>query len=139
MTNYIIFDNAGRTSDRFTIIDRESGNVFAACEPTIESANTVRFCGNCADHRITLYGTGWRQMPLSRKIIIGEAENYIRNAQLNPGWLGKELPRQDWPATLQDCVDQLNKLHAERLHPTPGMPYMSPHNDGNSSKTAMAL
>jgi hypothetical protein len=138
-TNYIAFDNEGRTSDRYTIIDRETGNVFAACEPAGESANTVRFCGNCADHRIVLYGTGWRQLPLSRKIIIGETDNYIRNAQLNPAWLGKELSRRDWPATLQDNVDQLNKLHAEGLHPTPGMPYIGPQNDGNSSKTAMAL
>jgi hypothetical protein len=138
-TNYITFDNEGRTSDRYTIVDRESGNVFAACGPTSESAMTVKLCGNCADHRITLYGTGWRQMPLSRKIIIAETENYIRNAQLNPAWLGKELPLRDWPATLQDCVDQLNKLHAEGLHPIPGMPYIGPQNDGNPSKTAVAL
>jgi hypothetical protein len=139
MTTYIVFDNEGRTSDRYTIVDRESGNVFAACEPTGESAITVKFCGNCADHRITLYGTGWRQMPLSRKIIIGETDNYIRNAQLNPAWLGKELSLPDWPATLQDRVDQLNKLHAEGFHPIPGMSYIGPQNDGNSSKTAMAL
>jgi hypothetical protein len=138
MTNYIVFDNEGRTSDRYTIVVRESGNVFAACEPTGESAITVRYCGNCADHRIVLYGTGWRQMPLSRKIIIAESDNYIRNAQLNPAWLGNELSRQDWPASLQDCVDQMNKSHAVGVHPIPGMPYIGPQNDGNSPKTAMA-
>jgi len=139
MTNYIAYDNEGRTSDRYTIVDRESGNVFAACEPTSESAITVRYCGNCADHRTVLYGTGWRQKPLTRKIISGETGNYVRNAQLNPAWLGKELSRQDWSATLQDCVDQLNKLHTDGLHPIPGMPYIGPQNDGNSSKTAMVL
>jgi hypothetical protein len=140
MTNYIVFDNEGRTSDRYTIVDRESGNVFAACGPGSESASAVRYCGNCADHRIVLYGTGWRQLPLSRKIIIGEADNYIRNAQLNPAWLGKELSRQDWPASLQDSIDQLNKLHVEGLHPITGMSYIGPRHDNNSStKTAMAF
>jgi hypothetical protein len=138
MTNYIVFDNEGRTSDRYTIVDRESGNVFAACEPTSESAIAVRYCGNCADHRIVLYGAGWRQVPLSRKIIIGETENYTRNAQLNPAWLGKELSRHDWPASLQDCVDLLNKSHTDGLHPIQGMPFIVPQNDGNSSKTAVA-
>src|SRR5580693_10555240 len=122
MTNYIVFDNEGRTSDRYTIIDRETGNVFAASEPTGESTITVRFCGNCADHRIVLYGTGWRQLPLSRKIIIGETDNYIRNAQLNPAWLGKELSRQEWPANIQEYVDRLNELQGEEHQPIPRMP-----------------
>jgi hypothetical protein len=41
MTNYFVFDNEGRTSDRYTIVDRESGNVFAACEPASESSKTA--------------------------------------------------------------------------------------------------
>lgn len=138
MTNYIVFDNEGRTADRYTVIDRESGNVFAACSPTGEAAIAVRYCGNCADHRITLYGTGWRQMPLTPKIILAETENYVRNAQLNPAWLGKELPRQEWPANLQDHLDRLNKPNGEGLQPIPDMPYIGPQNDGNASKTAAA-
>lgn len=137
MTNYIVFDNEGRTPDRYTIIDRESGNVIAACEPTGESGSTGRYCGNCADHRIALYGAGWRQMPLSRRIIIEETTNYIRNAQLNPAWLGKELSRQDWPVYLQNYIEGLNK--PEGLKPMPGMPYIGPQKDGSGSKTAMAL
>lgn len=139
MTNFIVFDNAGHTADRYTIVDWESGNVFAACDPAGDSAITVRYCGNCADHRIILYGTGWRQMPLSRKIIIGETDNYIRNAQLNPAWLGKELSQRDWPAKLQEYVDQLNKSPREGLRAIPGTHYIDPQNDSNSSETAMAL
>jgi hypothetical protein len=139
MTNYIVFDNEGRTSDRYTIIGRESGNVFAAGEPAGNSPITVRYCGNCADHKITLYGTGWRQMPLSRKILLEETDNYVRNAQLNPAWLGKELSRQEWPANIQEYVDRLNELQGEEHQPIPRMPYIGPQNDGNSSKTAMAL
>ncbi|HLI93592.1 MAG TPA: hypothetical protein VKU83_08285, partial [Puia sp.] len=76
--NYVVFDNGGRTPDRYTIVDRESGNVFAAGEPIGEAEISVKYCGNCADHRIVLYGAGWRQLPLSRRIISAETDNYVR-------------------------------------------------------------
>jgi hypothetical protein len=78
-------------------------------------------------------------MPLSRKIILEETDNYVRNAQLNPAWLGKELSRQEWPANIQEYVDRLNEVQGEEHQPMPGMPYIGPQNDGSSSKTAMAL
>src|SRR5579871_3620801 len=98
MTKYIVFDNGGVTADRYTIIDRKSGNVFAIGDSDI----AVRYCGNCADHRVTLYGAGWREMPANRRVVEAETENYVHNAQLNPTWLGSELPQERWPRELQD-------------------------------------
>jgi hypothetical protein len=118
MANYVVFDNGGITIDRYTIVDWESGNVFAAGE----GASTARYFGNCADHRVTLFGSGWRQMPLSRRIVEAETSNYIRNARLNPGWLGNELPREHWSGELQDCIDRLVKpeMFAFPLFPDKG-------------------
>jgi hypothetical protein len=109
MRGYIVFDNEGITFDRYTLVDLGSGNVFAAGGHTKEGAISGWYCGNCTDHRITLGDAGWRQMPLSRKVIEMETANYVRNAQLNPSWLGKELPRMQWPAHLHDYVAGLEQ------------------------------
>jgi len=115
MTTYIVFDNEGKTPDRYTAVDRESGNVFSIGP----EAGSGKFCGNCADHRVTLYGAGWRQMPLSRKVIEGETENYIHNAQLDPGWLGNELPEEQWPKDLLDSIGRLAKSNFADYRSTP--------------------
>lgn len=139
MNNCLVFDNEGRTADRYTIVDRESGDVFAV-DLNKDGNITGSYCGNCAQHRITLYGSGWRQMPLSQRIIETETDNYIRNAQLNPGWLGRELPREEWPMDLLDYIVSLNKTQQKDLHKMPGMPYLGLQNDdGWLSKTAIAI
>jgi hypothetical protein len=97
MTSYIVFDNGGRTADRYTIVDRQTGDVFAVSENPQEPGGIARYCGNCADHRITLYGTGWRQMPPARRVIQAETDNYIHNAQLDPDWLGQEADPERLP------------------------------------------
>ena len=138
MTNYIVFDNEGRTPDRYTLVDRQTGDVFAACEQRNDTGITGRYCGNCADHRVTLYGAGWRQMPLSQKVIETETNNYVRNAQLNPGWLGKELAQRHYPLNLRAYIDSLDKMPSEELHRFKGISYIGQENDGMPSKPAMA-
>ncbi|HLX94017.1 MAG TPA: hypothetical protein VKR32_20175 [Puia sp.] len=117
MTNKIIvFDNEGRTSDRLTVINRETGDVFAVGLNPNGVATNCKFCGNCADHRITLYGSGWRQMPLTRRIIETETESYVCNAQLNPGWLGKELLQVQWPLNLSEIIENQDKQQTKSLN-----------------------
>jgi len=138
MTRYIIFDNEGRTSDRYTIINRSSGDVFAASEQA-EKEISGRFCGNCADHRVALYGAGWRQMPLSQRIIDAETNNYVRNAQLDPSWLGKELPQQQCPLNLLAYIEILDKMPRDERQRFAGISYIGPEKDGVLSKQALAL
>ncbi|HVU97111.1 MAG TPA: hypothetical protein VHE34_17900 [Puia sp.] len=137
MTKYIVFDNEGHTSDRYTIVDRISGNVFAACEQSNDAGVTGRYCGNCADHRVTLYGAGWRQMPLSQRIIMAETDNYVRNAQLNPDWLGKQLPWRYCPLSLQEYIATLDKMESNEAHRVIEMPQMGSERDGTPSKSAI--
>ena len=115
MIKYIVFDNEGRTSDRYTIFDRRSGDIFAAWEENSEAGMTGRYIGNCAEHRITLYGAGWRQMPLNQKIVEAETSNYVHNAQLNPHWLGKEMAQQNWPSNLRTYIDSLEEMPANKF------------------------
>src|SRR5579872_3087036 len=138
MKKYIVFDNEGRTPDRYTIINRSSGDVFAAGEQGVDAGITGRFCGNCADHRVALYGAGWRQMPLSRRIIDEETNNYVRNAQLDPSWLGKELPHQRCPLNLLLYIDILDNMSCEERRRL-ALPYIGRETDGVPAKPAMAL
>src|SRR6185312_2691240 len=130
MARYIIFDKGGLKPDRYTIIDRSSGDVFAACEPGAEAGIAGRFCGNCADHRVPLFGAGWRQMPLCQRIIDAEVNNYVRNAQLDPHWLGKELPQQYWPLSLLTYIDVLDKMAGDEHRRVSRMPYIGPGKEG---------
>ena len=100
MKNYIIFDNGGRTEDRFTIINTETGDVFGASEDPCSPDGIGKWCGNIADHRTVLYGSGWRQRLPAKKIIQYEVENYVNNARLDPDWIGAEVDIN----TLSDAI-----------------------------------
>jgi hypothetical protein len=114
MTNFIVFDNGGRTADRYTVVDRQTGDVFALSDNPQEPGGVARYCGNCADHRITLYGAGWRQMTPSRRIVQAETDNYIHNAQLDPEWLGLEAN----PERLSDNLRQFLAALERQPHQT---------------------
>ena len=106
MKNYIVFDNGGKTADRFTIINMETADVFGASENPCEPDGICRWVGNIADHKTVLYGAGWRQRMPPKKVIEAEVENYVNNAKLNPEWLGIEL--KNIPAPVQQYIDQLD-------------------------------
>ena len=91
MKTYIVFDNGGKTTDRFTVINMKTADVFGVSEDPGSPEGIGRHCGNCAEHRITLYGSGWRQRLPAKKVLEAEAENYINNARLDPDWLGREI------------------------------------------------
>ncbi len=108
MKNYMIFDNGGKTADRFTIINVEIGDVFGASEHPGEPGGIGRWCGNIIEHKIVLYGAGWRQRLPSKKIIETEIENYINNARLDPEWLGQEVALESLPEAIQNYIADLD-------------------------------
>src|SRR5258708_3286952 len=91
MNKFIIFDNGGKTLDRFTIINKETGDVFGSSENPDDTNGAGKFYGNCADNRITMYGAGWRQKLPGKKVIKAEVDNYVNNAKLDPNWIGNEI------------------------------------------------
>jgi hypothetical protein len=115
MNTYIIFDNSGMTLDRFTIINKETGDVFAAGEDPGRPEQTGKWIGNCAAHHIVLNGCGWRQRLPSKKIIISDTENYINNARLDPAWIGREVDLRNLPRKIREYISHLDP--AARMGP----------------------
>jgi hypothetical protein len=111
MKNYMIFDNGGKTADRFTIIRVETGDVFGVSEQPGEVGGIGRWCGNIIEHKIVLYGAGWRQRLPSKKIIEAEIENYVNNARLDPEWLGSEIALESLPEAVQNYIADLMDDH----------------------------
>src|SRR5580700_3307358 len=104
MNPYIVFDNGGRTADRFTIINRETGDVFGSSEKPDEPGGISKYCGNCAAHRIVMCGAGWRQKIPSRKIVKEEVDNYVNNARLDQSWIGMEIDVDALPVNLRKYI-----------------------------------
>lgn len=108
MKNYIVFDNGGKTSDRYTIVNMETADVFGASINPHEPSGVGKWIGNVADHRTVLCGSGWRQRLPAKKVIQIEVENYVNNAKLDPEWLGVEVPLQQIPDSLRSYIEELN-------------------------------
>ena len=102
MKQYIIFDNGGRTADRYTIINTETGDIFSAGEDMNDPGRITRYCGNCAHQHIVLYGAGWRQRLPAKKIIRSEVTNYVNNAKLDSDWIGVEIALNSLPARIKE-------------------------------------
>jgi len=108
MKNFIVFDNGGKSADRYTIINMETADVFGASENPHDPSGLGRWIGNIADHRTVLFGAGWRQRLPAKKIIQSEVENYVNNAKLDPEWLGVEVPTYELPETLRVYAEGLD-------------------------------
>jgi hypothetical protein len=108
MKNYIVFDNGGNTTDRYTIVNMETADVFGASENPRDPSGLGRWIGNLADHKTVLYGAGWRQRLPAKKVIQAEIENYVNNAKLDPEWLGIEVESEDLPEALRSYIEELD-------------------------------
>lgn len=61
MKNIIVLDNNGETFDRFTIIDKSTGDMIGASERPFHPLGFGQFCGNVADNYWKVaYGYSWR-------------------------------------------------------------------------------
>lgn len=109
MKTYTVFDNGGKTVDRFTVINMNTADVFAVSNNPGTPEGIGNHCGNCAEHRIVLYGSGWRQRLPPKKALQAEAENYVNNARLDPEWLGGEIEFASLPTNVRACIADLEK------------------------------
>jgi hypothetical protein len=134
MENFVIFDNGGRSADRFTIIHNETGDVFGASENPSAPNGIGKFCGNCADHHTVMFGAGWRQRLPSKKIIKAEVTNYITNARLDPDWLGQEVEFASLPEALRDYICGLETHIRPEDYSKINVVYMAKSSDEPSSR-----
>jgi hypothetical protein len=127
MNKYVIFDNGGKTADRFTIINKTTGDVFGVSENPDDANGIAKCCGNCADHKIVLYGAGWRQKLPPKKVIQAEVEHYINNARLNASWLGLEAELTSLPQSVRDYITRLDDPQQTDQFSKANITYMSQH------------
>lgn len=117
MKTYIVFDNGGKTIDRYTVVNMNTADVLGVSENPAAQDGVGRHVGNCAEHRIVLYGSGWRQRLPHKKIIQTEAENYINNARLDPDWLGAEIEFAALPKNVREYIVELENDTDPSRHP----------------------
>ncbi len=59
---FICLDNGGETLDRYTIIERATGDMVGASEQPFNPLGFGQYCGNVADNYWrTAFGIGWRK------------------------------------------------------------------------------
>ncbi len=62
MKNIIVLDNNGDTFDRYTIIDKRTGDMIGSSENPFHPQGFGQHCGNVADNYWNItYGYGWRR------------------------------------------------------------------------------
>jgi len=125
MKKFIAFDNGGVTSDRFTIINKDTGDVFGAGEIPDAQNGPCKYIGNCADHRIVMYGSGWRQKLPIKKMVKEEAENYINSARLDPNWIGTEVNFNNLPENVREYITHMGSHSWEERHAKAHVVYMA--------------
>jgi hypothetical protein len=137
MNTFIVFDNGGKTIDRFTIINKETGDVFGSGENPDTPNGAGKFYGNCADHRIVMYGAGWRQKLPGKKVIKAEVDNYINNAKLDPDWMGNEVDFNSLPVYVRQYISRLDPHIRAGDYSEANIVYMSgiPENASSGSGT----
>ena len=133
MKTFIIFDNCCKTLDRFTIINKETGDVFGCSENPDTPGGAGVLIGNCAAHRMVLYGAGWRQRLPGNKIIKEEVDNYINNARLDPDWLGKEVDLNCLSMNVKRYISRLTLHDHEGILSKDNVVYMSKASENISS------
>ena len=82
-----VFDNEGRSFDRFTIVVKEDAMLFGASNHPFHPQGFGQFCGDT-----------------------GYPEDYIKRARGNPEWLGKETTLfSELPEDVQKYVEQITE------------------------------
>lgn len=108
----VVFDNNGKTQDRYTIIF-ENGDIYTADENPF-SANGIGFnCGNIGENYfITTVGHAWRGERSIQKItsmIREQTRQQIELARNDKSWMGEEVRDISLlPENVRKYINQVN-------------------------------
>ena len=59
----LVFDNNGETFDRYTILNKQTGDLYGASSDPYHPQGFGQYCGNAADqYWRCAYGAAWRKM-----------------------------------------------------------------------------
>lgn len=106
MKNIIVLDNGGETFDRYTIIDKVTGDMIGASDNPFHPQGFGQHFGNVADNYwFTAYGYTWRKG--CDKGLLRRRIKYAVNLFLNDcGNVGKQIDFATLPAEVQQFAKQ---------------------------------
>ena len=110
MKNVIVFNNNGKTFDRYTILNKKNGDVYGASDNPFHPQGFGQFSGNVADRMNITFGYGWRKGHTPKgikRIVKSEIDNYINEAKKDVKWLGKEIEVKSLPQEVQQYIKQV--------------------------------
>lgn len=103
MKRFKVYDNNGRSLDRYTIIDTKTGDVFGSSENPFHPQGFGQYAGNIIDWS-NEYVADWN-VRLKNKII----KKYCEDAYMNPDWLGHIVPHNMvLPIDVRKYIKQLS-------------------------------
>jgi hypothetical protein len=104
----IIFDNGGKTCDRYTGIITSTGDVVGFNErPFHPTYGFGQFFGNVTDRMNITFGYGWRNHFSEKKVLKTELAHYLNEAKNKPDWLGKQIELASLSIDAQQYVKQI--------------------------------
>ena len=76
--NIVVLDNNGETFDRYTIINKKTGDMIGSSERPFAPNGFGQHCGNLVDnYMFHAYGYSWRKHCDVKKIIKTEVQRYL--------------------------------------------------------------
>jgi hypothetical protein len=106
----IVFDNGGKTFDRYTILNKKTGDINGSSNSPFHPQGFGQHCGNASDRLNITFGYNWRRGHTEKgiqKLIKSEVDNFINEAKGNSEWLGKEVKVADLPEDVQKYCRQI--------------------------------
>mgnify|MGYP003405273137 FL=1 len=98
--NLVVLDNGGETFDRYTIIDRSTGDMVGASNELYIPTGFGQHCGNVAhNYWVTAYGHGWDRVDAKtlRKRVKYAVDLFLSDCSN----VGEPLPFKELPENVQ--------------------------------------
>jgi hypothetical protein len=103
-----IFDNEGKTADRYTGIIAKTGDIIGFnSHPQHPAYGFGQFCGNVIDKLNEKFGYNWQESRSEKtiqRILNNEINCYVSEARKNTNWLGKEINVKDLSDNAKEFV-----------------------------------
>lgn len=103
MKNLICFDNNGDTFDRYTILEKSTGEMIGASDHPFHPQGFGQHVGNVADnYMFTTYGAGWRRACDVKKCIRHAVAHFLNDC----AHIGKVIPFASLPDDVKKFAKQ---------------------------------
>jgi hypothetical protein len=97
----VVFDNGGETLDRYTILNKKTGDLIGASENPTNPQGFGQYCGNVVDNYMYItFGYSWRKYCNVNATIKDEVKRYLSDCK----HIGKKIAFKALPPEVQNFV-----------------------------------